>query len=156
MNQDQLLDEIRGKAIEDLKKDGLLRPRALFYPLNRPPISLELDPKRKEHTLEVINIINQGEDPSFIITLMNTRVIKVNEEIEHPRSLADELARFKSLRDEPGTIPAISLMMIFKDGRIISQIIPYEKGEKGYDFDYGSQREMEFEESVEGIWLKRW
>lgn len=156
MDQDQLLDEIRRKAIDDLKKDGLLRPKAIFYPNKRPPISLELDLKRKEHTLEVINIINQGENPSFFITQMDTIVRKIDGEIEHPRSLADELARFNSLKDAPETISAISLMMISKEGRIISQIIPYEKGDKGYEFEYGSQCEIEFEESEEGIALKLW
>jgi hypothetical protein len=156
MNQENFLDEIRCKAIEDLKVDGRLRPKAVFYPLRRPPIFLELDLGRKDHTMEVINIINQGEDPSFMITLMDTRVRKVDGVIEHPKNLADELARFESLRDDPDALLAISLMMISKGGKIISQIIPYEKGEKGYDFDYGSQCELEFEEPDKGIGLNRW
>ncbi len=156
MNQEKFLDEIRCKAMEDLKVDGRLRPKAVFYPSKRPPISLELDPGRKDHTLEVINIINQGEDPSFIIVLMDTRVRKVNGVIEHPNDLADEFARFESLKDDPDTLVAISLMMISKGGKIISQIIPYEKGEKGYEFDYGSQCELEFEEPETGIGLNRW
>lgn len=156
MDQEKFLDEIRCKAMEDLKVDGRLRPKAVFYPPKRPPISLELDPVRKDHTLEVINIINQGENPSFIIILMDTRVRKVDGVIEHPKNLADELARFESLRDDPDALVAISLMMISKGGKVISQIIPYEKGEKGYEFDYGSHCELEFEEPEKGIGLNRW
>lgn len=156
MNLESFLDDIRRTAMADLKRDGLLRPRALFYPLHRPPITYQLDPKRKDHTIEVMNIILKMENPAFFVTLLNTPVKRINGEIEHPRGLADLFDRFNSLGEEKRASMAISLMMFSRDGRVISQIIPYEKKEKGYEFDYGSECEMEFDEREEWFGIKRW
>jgi hypothetical protein len=156
MDIESFLDEIRRIAMDDLKRDGTLKPRALFYPIHRPPITFALDLKRKDHTIEVMNIILKVENPEFFITLLDTPVRRINGEIEHPRGLSDLFGRFESLKEEQGAKMAISLMMFLKDGRIISQIIPYEKSETGYEFDYGSELEMEFDENEERLGIRRW